>query len=190
MIQPVFAALRSIVDRCQARTQAVTEFRQVLKVPDTLFTTLHASGTPVKKHLTNVAFLGQTDEVGSLGDDTYVTVQESPPDGTREPRNPLHNTMPSQAECLSTAPMATGSAMEPPIGGTSTPIRDSPLQGGLFAITLALPLESSMPFQVHMLQGMMKKGAVNATTWNGKVRSSLTPSSTSQAPILGEEGVQ
>ena len=118
--------------RRQARTQAVTEFRQVLKVPETLFATLRASGTPVKKHLMNNAFLGQTDEAGSLGDETYVTVQESPPDGTREPRDPLRNTMPLPTERISTAPMATGSAMEPPVGGTSTPIRDSPLQGGSF----------------------------------------------------------
>ena len=129
--------------RCQARTQAVTEFRQVLKVPDTLFTTLRASGTPVKKHLSSLAFLRQTDEVSSLGDDTYITVQESPPDGTRESSDPLRQATSEQpptrgtpispAEHLSTAPMTAGPAVEPHIGGaSSTPIHDPPLQGGSF----------------------------------------------------------
>ena len=69
----------------QAKTQATKEFVKVLKVPDALFTTLRESGTPVKKHLNSMAFLGQPDDISSLGDETYITVWESPPEGDREP---------------------------------------------------------------------------------------------------------
>ena len=64
---------------------------KVLKVPAMLFNTLHESGTPVKKHLDSMAFLGQPDDVGSLGDETYITVWESPPEGECEPCVIHHN---------------------------------------------------------------------------------------------------
>jgi hypothetical protein len=54
---------------------------KVLKVPAMLFATLCESGTPVKKHLDSMAFLGQPDDVGSLSNETYITIWESPPEG-------------------------------------------------------------------------------------------------------------
>ena len=124
-------------------------------------------------------------------------VQESTPDGKRKPRDlphhamseqpqtrgtPIHHAVASQPEHISTVPMAEGPAAEPHVGGTSTPIHDSPLQGGLFMIPqecsmLALPQGCSMPFLVHMLRVMMKKCAMSEMTWNVKARYSLTPCS-------------
>ena len=116
-------------------------------MPDALFTTLHESGTPVKKHLDSMAFLGQPDDVGSLGDETYIMVWESPPDGKCEPCDihhhdkneeppmrgtPIHHEMASRPGRVSTVPVSIGPAVEPQAGGTLTPIHDSPPQGGSF----------------------------------------------------------
>ena len=185
----------------QARTQATKEFVKVLKVPDALFTTLHESGTPVKKHLNSMAFLGQPDDVGSLSDETYITVWESPPEGDREPHvihhndkneepptrgTPIHPEMASQPGRVSTVQESISPAVEPQTGGTLTSIHDSPQQGGLFAI----PKMCSMLFQVHMLRVMTEKCAMSRMTWSIKVRYCFTPYSNSQALILEHEGVQ
>ena len=67
---------------------------KVLKVPAMLFATLYESGTPVKKHLDSMAFLGQPDDVSSLGNETYITIWESPPEGKQEPHVIHHNEEP------------------------------------------------------------------------------------------------
>ena len=102
---------------------------KVLKVPAMLFATLHESGTPVKKHLESMAFLGRPDDVGSLGDETYVTIWESPPEGecepcvihhTEEPPTggaPIHPEVEPPTGGVSTAQVSIGPAVEPQTGG-------------------------------------------------------------------------
>ena len=117
----------------QAKTQATKEFMKVLKVPDMLFATLHESGTPVKKHLNSMAFLGQPDDVSSLGDETYITIWESPPEGEWEPcvihhneesptrGTPIHPEAESWPGRVSTVQVSISPAAEPQTGGIQLP---------------------------------------------------------------------
>ena len=148
----------------QARTQATKEFVKVLKVPDVLFSTLHESGTPVKKHLDSMAFLGQPDDVRSLSDETYITVWESPLEGDRKPcilhhndknkeppprGTPIHPEMASRPGRVSTAQVSISPAAEPQTGGTSTSIHDSLQQGGSFHDSQDVRYAFSGPHALH-----------------------------------------
>ena len=84
---------------------------KVLKVPAMLFATLHESGTPVKKHLDSMAFLGWPDDIGSLSNETYITIRESPPEGEHEPHVIHHKEEPP------TGGTPIHPEVEPPTGG-------------------------------------------------------------------------
>ena len=132
--------------KCQARTQASKEFNKVLKVPAAMFATLRESGTPIKQHLEAMAYLGWPNDVGSLGNETYKTVHDSPPEGEPEPH---------------VEPQVVHTAVETPTGGTSAPAQTSPQQGGgLFGI----PRIQDTYFWVHMLNIMTVQCAINEMT--------------------------
>jgi hypothetical protein len=96
--------------KCQAKKQALKEFQNVLDMQEAMFATLCKSGTPVKKHLESIAYLGQPNDVSSLGNETYKTICESPLEAMPEPNH-------------------TNAAVEPPSGGRPTTILDTTLWG-------------------------------------------------------------